>query len=441
MSVGPFPSVPSRSGRRADIVHHTIATNSASAISASRKIHAIVGRGGVSRCVAWSWRWVAVAALLALHGCVTPPPAPPAAPAVYRPAAWRDLPGFERDRVAEVLPAFLAGCGAIARKPGQAPAWQAACDAARQLPAADDAATRAWLQAHFTPYRVAFPDGRDRGLVTGYYEPVIAGSRTRTATHRVPILAPPDDLLVVELGALHPELVDRRVRGRLEGRRVVPYWSRAEIEAGKAPAAGKALAFVADPLDAFFLQVQGSGRITLADGAVLRVGYADQNGHPYTPVARVLIERGEMTREEASMQAIRAWAQAHPDRVAALLDANASYVFFRELPPAAPGTPAAAIDGPEGALGVPLLAQRTIAVDPRAIPLGAPVWLATTEPPSAQPLERLVVAQDTGGAIRGAVRADFFWGHGDLAADRAGRMKEEGRLWLIWPRGAKLPGS
>jgi len=172
---------------------------------------------------------------------------------------------------------------------------------------------------------------------------------------------------------------------------------------------------------------------------VMRVGYADQNGHPYTPVARVLIERGEMTREEASMQAIRAWANANPDRVAALLDANASYVFFRELAPPAPGSPEAAIDGPTGALGVPLLPRRTIAVDPRAIPLGAPVWLATTEPPSARPLERMVVAQDTGGAIRGAVRADLFWGHGDEAADRAGRMKEEGRLWLIWPRGAPLP--
>ena len=402
-------------------------------------IHSIVGRGRLAGGGAWSWRWAACAAVCALHGCVTPPPAPPAAHAVYTPAAWRDLPGFERDRVAETLPALLVGCAAITRKPEPATAWRTACEAARRLPVSDDTATRAWLQDHFSPYRISFPDGRDRGLVTGYYEPVIAGSRAKTDAFDVPILAPPDDLLTVDLGALHPELADRRVRGRLVGRRVVPYWSRAEIEAGKASLAAKALAFVAEPLDAFFLQVQGSGRITLADGAVLRVGYADQNGHPYTPVARVLIERGEMTREEASMQAIRAWAKANPDRVAALLDANASYVFFRELAQPAPGSPEAAIDGPTGALGVPLLPRRTIAVDPRAIPLGAPVWLATTEPPSARPLERMVVAQDTGGAIRGAVRADFFWGHGDEAADRAGRMKEEGRLWLLWPRGVPLP--
>jgi len=305
----------------------------------------------------------------------------------------------------------------------------------------DEAAARKWLQDHFSPYRVAFPDGRDRGLVTGYYEPVITGSRTRTPAFAVPIYAVPDDLLTVDLGALYPELADRRVRGRLDDRRVVPYWSRAEIEAGRAPVSGNAIAFVADPIDAFFLQIQGSGRIALADGALLRLGYADQNGHPYTPVARVLIERGEMTREEASMQAIRAWAKANPDRVAALLDANASYVFFRELPQPAPGSPQAGIDGPIGALGVPLLPRRTIAVDRRAIPLGTPVWLATTAPASLRPLERLVVAQDTGGAIRGAVRADFFWGHGEEAADRAGKMREEGRLWILWPKNAPLPSK
>jgi membrane-bound lytic murein transglycosylase A len=402
-------------------------------------IHSIVGGGRMARGGARALQVAAFGACLALHGCVTAPPPSPAAQAAYTPAGWRDLPGFGRDRASEAVPAFLAGCAALMRRAEQAITWRPACDAARRLPAADDAATLAWLQNHFTPYRVAFPDGRERGLVTGYYEPVIAGSRTRSAAYTVPILAPPDDLLVVDLGALHPELADRRVRGRLDGRRVVPYWSRAEIEAGKAPLAGKALAFVADPVDAFFLQIQGSGRIVLPDGAVMRVGYADQNGHPYTPVARVLIERGEMTREEASMQAIRAWARANPDRVAALLDANASYVFFRELPKPAPGTPEAAIDGPLGALGVPLLPRRTIAVDPRAIPLGAPVWLATREPSGPDPLERLVVAQDTGGAIRGAVRADFFFGHGDDAADRAGRMKEEGRLWLLWPKGAPLP--
>ncbi len=214
--------------------------------------------------------------------------------------------------------------------------------------------------------------------------------------------------------------------------------TRAEIDAGRASGLVP-LAFVADRMDAFFLEIQGSGRVALADGSVLRVGYADQNGHPYTPVARVLIERGEMTREEASMQAIRAWGERNPMRLDALLHENRSRVFFREVPAPAPGSLEAAIDGPIGALGVPLLAHRTIAVDPRAVPLGAPAWLATEHPLTRQSLERLVIAQDTGGAIRGAVRADLFWGAGPNAAEAAGRMRASGALWLLWPRDATLP--
>jgi membrane-bound lytic murein transglycosylase A len=253
------------------------------------------------------------------------------------------------------------------------------------------------------------------------------------------LYAPPDDLLVVELADLYPELKGKRVRGRVDGRRVVPYWTRAEIDAGKASIAGKALVHVTDPVDAFFVQIQGSGRVQLAEGGVMRVGYADQNGHPFRSVARVLIDRGEMTLGEASMQGIRDWGRRHPDRLPQLLDENPSYVFFREVTPSAPGTLEARIDGPIGSLGVPLLAGRTIAVDARALPLGAPVFLATTEPLSDAPLHRLVMAQDTGGAIRGAVRADFFWGFGDEAGSLAGRMRQSGRMWLLWPKGVPLP--
>lgn len=300
---------------------------------------------------------------------------------------------------------------------------------------------RAFLATHFSPYAVAFPDGRRDGLITGYYEPLLPGSRERTPRFRVPLYAVPDDLLVVDLAELHPELANRRVRARLEGRRVVPYWSRADIERGTAAFAAKVLAYVADPLDAFFLQIQGSGRIQLADGSALRLGYADQNGHPYRAIANVLIAQGEMTLEQASMQAIRAWASANRERLPALLDENPSYVFFREVPPPARDTLEAAIDGPLGALGVPLLAGRTIAVDARAIPLGAPVWLATRQPSSGAPIERLVLSQDTGGAIRGAVRADLFWGAGDAAAREAGTMREPGRLWILWPTGVALPAA
>ena len=192
-------------------------------------------------------------------------------------------------------------------------------------------------------------------------------------------------------------------------------------------------------MEAFFLEIQGSGRIELTDGAVIRLNYADQNGHPYRSIGRVLSDRGELPIERTSMQNIRAWAKANPDKLRGLLDENPSYVFFREVAAPAPGSLDAMIDGPLGSLGVPLLAGRTIAVDARAIPLGAPVFLATTRPSSDAPLARLMLAQDTGGAIRGPVRADFFWGFGVEAGREAGRMRQQGRMWLLWPKGAALP--
>lgn len=381
-----------------------------------------------------------------LAACVTAPapmpaptPPPTALPATFARATWSDLPGFAADLVSEAWPAFRVGCRALLENAVTATSWRKPCDAAEAVDGRDETAVRAFLVEHFSPYAIAFPDGRRFGLVTGYYEPRLAGSRARTARYTVPIYAPPDDLLVVDLALLHPELKDRRVRARVEGRRVVPYWNRSEIEAGNAALADKVLAYVADPIDAFFLQIQGSGRIELPDGSIMRVGYADQNGHPYRSVARVLIERGELTLERSSMQAIREWGDANPAKLPALLDENPSYVFFREIEPPRPGTLDAAIDGPLGALGVPLAARRTIAVDPRTIPLGVPVWLATTFPMSDRPIERLVLAQDTGGAIRGAVRADFFWGYGDEAGREAGHMRQQGRMWLLWPIGVPLP--
>ena len=194
------------------------------------------------------------------------------------------------------------------------------------------------------------------------------------------------------------------------------------------------LAWVADAVELFFLQVQGSGLVEFSSGERVRLGFADQNGHPYRSLGRYLVDRGDLKLEQASMQGIKAWAAANPDKLQKALDSNPSYVFFRELPP-----PKGAMDGPPGALGVPLTPGYSIAVDPRYIPLGAPVFLATTYPMSNQPLERLLMAQDTGGAIRGAVRADFFWGTGEEAGAQAGRMRQQGRMWLLWPRGETLP--
>lgn len=395
---------------------------------------------------------VAALALAAIAGCVTTPaptpaPAPVPAPAPpdtgprvsFAPEPWSALPGWNDDAVDAAWPAWLASCEALLKREASRARWTAPCEASRAIDSRDRAAVRAFFESEFTPWSVAFPDGRTTGLVTGYYEPLIEGSRVRTDRFGVPILAAPDDLLTVDLASLHPELKDRRVRGRVEGKRVVPYWTRADIARGAGPPGAKALAWVADPVDAAFLQIQGSGRIALPDGTTMRVGYADQNGHPYRSIGRVLIDRGELTRDTASMQSIRAWGRRNPDKLESLLDENPSYVFFRDVPPPEPGTLAAAIDGPFGSLGVPLLAGRAIAVDARAIPLGAPVFLATTWPLSDRRLERLTMAQDTGGAIRGAVRADFFWGFGDEAGREAGRMRQDGRMWLLWPTGTEPP--
>jgi membrane-bound lytic murein transglycosylase A len=220
---------------------------------------------------------------------------------------------------------------------------------------------------------------------------------------------------------------------------VVPYYPRAEIERGLPALAGKALLWVDDPVDLFFLQIQGSGRVRLATGELVRVGYADQNGQPYKSIGRYLVEQGELKLEDASMQGIKAWGAAHPAKLGALLDQNPSYVFFRELPSSAATGNGSDADGPVGALGVALTPERSIAVDPRYIPLGAPVFLATTWPGSTQALARLVLAQDRGGAIHGAVRADYFWGFGDAAGAHAGRMRQSARMWVLLPRDYPLP--
>jgi membrane-bound lytic murein transglycosylase A len=428
---------PSRRGRlrRAPIVHATIATAISSATSDSSSIQPIVSRA-FFRCSA-----TALAAAVALAGCVVTPPAPPTLPARYEPVAWSALHGWADDRLHEAWPAFRVGCAALVAAAATRPLWEALCSAGEAVVANDERAVRAFFETHFIAYRVVAPDGRDTGLVTGYYEPLLEGSRTSTERHRVPLYGPPDDLLAIDLASLHPELAGKRLRGRVDGRRVVPYWTRADIESGHRPPADKALAYVADPVDAFFLEIQGSGRVRLADGSALRLGYADQNGHPYRSIGRVLVERGELTVGQASLAGIRDWTQRNPGKLRELLDENPSYVFFREVPPFAPGTLEASIDGPIGSLGVPLLRERAIAVDPRAVPLGAPGFLATTYPLSARPLERLVLAQDTGGAIRGAVRADFFWGFGDDAGREAGRMRQDGRVFLLWPKGVPLPAE
>ncbi|MFC0386519.1 murein transglycosylase A [Muricoccus vinaceus] len=307
-------------------------------------------------------------------------------------AGCADGPRWERDRLSEALPPFLAGCLALADPGLLAPA----CAEAARLPPGDETAARAFFIRHFEPS----PAGE--GLITGYYEPVLRVSPVPAPGFTAPLLG------LVEA----PDLP----RATIE----------AAVAAGEWP--GPVLAW-ADPVDAFFLQIQGSGRAVFPDGTERRLGYAGKNAQPYVPIGRLLIERGAMTREQVSMQSLRAWLHAAPPAEArALMDANPSWVFFRwrdDLP---------AAGGPAGTLGVPLTPGRSVAVDRAHVPLGLPVWIATRHPLTGAPMERLVMAQDTGGAIRGAARADLFWGWGEEAGLAAGRMRETGRIWVLRPR-------
>jgi membrane-bound lytic murein transglycosylase A len=366
----------------------------------------------------------------ALPPTVQPPAAkPPVAANALRAVSWDAITNWRDDNPQLAWSAFITSCSALKNQP----AWQAVCGVAATLQDPSRETVGQFFETSFTPYQVVNTDGTETGLVTGYYEPLLNGSRKRSARYNVPVYGVPDDLLVIDLAEVYPELKGLRLRGRVDGKRVVPYFNRSQIESGGAPVNGKEIVWVEDSVELFFMQIQGSGRIKLDNKETILLGYADQNGYPYRSIGRLLVDRGELPLEKASMQGIKAWAKQNPDKLQDLLNYNASYVFFRELPRDLPG--------PLGALGVPLTARRSIAVDTRYVPLGAPVFLSTTMPNSRQPLNRLMLAQDTGGAIRGAVRADFFWGFGEEAAALAGRMRQSGRMWVLLPNGYPVPAA
>jgi membrane-bound lytic murein transglycosylase A len=357
-----------------------------------------------------------------------PPPEPPPKPEpvpLMTPSTFGALPGWQQDDLREAWPAFIGSCKVLVRKDD----WTAPCTAATGVNPADGAAIRVFFESWFVPNQVRSPDGADSGLITGYYEPMLHGARQRGGVFQTPLYRVPDDLLTVELGSVYPELKNMRLRGRLVGKKVIPYNTRADIE--RADIDGKQLLWVDDAVEAFFLEVQGSGRVQLADtGETVRLAYAEQNGHPYKAIGRWLVEQGELTVPQATAQGIKAWIAAHPTRRQELFNVNPSYIFFREERLPDPSI------GPKGALGVPLTPARSVAVDPQFLPLGAPVWLATTRAGSEVPLQRLMMGQDTGGAIRGAVRADFFYGFGKEAAESAGLMKQRGQIWVLLPKSA-----
>ena len=342
---------------------------------------------------------------------------------LLRLAKWEEVDGLQEDNLVAAWPVWQRSCSTLIKKAQ----WQAVCSAANLIKKPNNETIATYLTANFDVYTAYDENGADTGLITGYYEPALQGSRKRSSAYPYPLYRQPKDLITVDLGEVYPELKYKRVRGKLVGNKVVPYSTRAEIEANPSPLAGNEILWINDIIDVFFLQIQGSGMVKLENGEQVHVGYADQNGYTYNSIGRILVERGELTLAEASMQGIKNWAKNNMNKLRELLNSNPSYVFFRELPKGLPG--------PLGALGVPVSAERSVAIDPKFIPLGAPVFLSTTLPNSTKPLKRLVMAQDTGGAIKGGVRADFFWGTGDEAGTKAGAMKQQGKIWVLLPKG------
>jgi membrane-bound lytic murein transglycosylase A len=321
---------------------------------------------------------------------------------------------------AAALMAFGKSCPALVKRedrsgltqPGD---WAAACAATK---GADPAA---FFQTWFTAVAIA----RGDGFATGYYEPEIAASRQRDAGHRAPLYRRPPDLVEADLGSFAADLKGRKLRGRVDGNRLVPYPDRAAIMAGALAGKGLELAWAADPFEAFFLEIQGSGRLRLPDGSIMRIGYDSQNGRDYVAIGKVLRDRGDLPKGGVSMESILAWLRANPDKAPALLAANPSQVFFREITG----------DGPIGAMGVAVTPQVSVAADPAFIPLGAPVFVSTTLPGN-RPLAAMMVAQDTGGAIKGANRIDLFRGAGEAARAEAGAQAAPAQVLVLLPKAA-----
>ena len=388
-----------------------------------------------------------------LAGCVTTPvpptptptpsPAPPpAVPLLLRLDAVSpgELEGWTQSDPRSALQAFLRSCAALAARPddaslggvnyaGSAGEWRQVCGRAELTPIDSPEAARAFFESEFVPYRVV--PGSGAGLFTGYYEPQLRGSRTRRGPYQTPLYGVPIDLVSVDLGLFRENLRGQRLVGKVFDGRLIPYPPRAEIEDGFTVATP--ILFVDDPIDAFFLQIQGSGRVLLDDGTVVRAAYAAQNGRPYTAIGAILIQRGELERQAVSMQTIRAWLLQHPDEAKQLMNANASYVFFREQPIGDASL------GALGAQGVPLTPEASLAVDLTVHALGVPVWIDTVvpDPDTTKPdrtFRQLLVMQDTGGAIRGPVRGDVYWGYSAEAGSVAGRMRSEGRMIVLLPR-------
>jgi membrane-bound lytic murein transglycosylase A len=359
--------------------------------------------------------------------------------ALFVKSDFSKLPGWSTSDHKKFLEAFAEQCSAngnaLAKRKGTPTGLLEACRKARQnmtgnalLPA------QIWMEANFDVWQFQQEDGKKEGLLTGYFEPMLKGSRTAQGPYNAPLYGVPADLITVKLDDIYPELKGKRLRGRLQGNTLVPFFDRAEWER-LGPDREQPIVWVNDKLDAFLLQVQGSGRVTLQDGSVIRLSYAEQNGHPYKSIGKVLVDRGELTAAQATIPGIRNWAKANPGKLEALLNANPSVVFFKENKVLRPQ------EGPVGAMGVPLTGGLSLAIDREKVPYGSPLWIESSNPVNNAAIAHGMLAQDTGGAIRGRIRADYFWGTGDEAGEAAGLTRQPLKMWLIWPKGTPLPES
>ncbi len=347
---------------------------------------------------------------------------------LLRKTKWEDIGDkLQNDQASQAWSAWIYGCEELIKKID----WKISCEAAKNLSSPSNKEVIHYLHTYFDLYKAENEDGSSKGLITGYYQPLLKGSRTKTKKYKVPLYSPPLDLITVDLSEVYPELKYKRLRGKVEGNKLIPYLTRKEISKKDYPLQGNELLWVENSVESFFLEIQGSGIIKFEDGSTTQVGYADQNGHPYRSMGLALIKQGELKRHKVSMQSIKAWARKNKKKLQKFLNANPSTVFFRELPQGLPG--------PIGALGVPLTSERSVAIDRRFIPLGAPIFLSTTEPNSNVSLNKFMIAQDTGGAINGGVRADFYWGQGNKAGAKAGKMKQSGEMWVMLPKAYSFP--
>ncbi len=369
--------------------------------------------------------------LLFLSACTLFPPREPVA--TYTPVPFSALSGWAQDQRLEAKPALAASCARLEAIPadrslgvegrmGTAGDWLDFCAALKRVTTEED--LRTLMERDLQPYAVS-ASGDTEGLFTGYYEADLRGSLTRHGPYQHPLYARPDDLVMVDLGEFRTELKGQRIAGSVVNGQLKPYADRAAIVSNGLTQA-KPLVWLDDANDAFFVQIQGSGVVTLDSGEELRLGYAAQNGHPYVPIGKTLIAKGELVPGSISMQSIRAWLESNPEQAEAVRSSNPSYVFFTAQPDGS---------GPMGAANVPLTALRSLAVDNRFIGYHVPVWLETQDPR----LNRLMVAQDTGGAIRGIVRGDVFWGRGPQAEQMAGTMRSKGRYFVLLPKALPAP--